>query len=73
LPVISSRVGGVVELIHAENGILVEPNDDVALSEAMFSLMTNPSAYDRQKISQQASALYSYKAVAERLRKIYGH
>ena len=71
LPVISSRVGGVVELIHPGNGLLVEPNDVGALSEAMFKFMTNPSAYSRQKISQQASSLYSYKAVAERLRKIY--
>lgn len=71
LPVVSSGVGGVVELIHPENGLLVDPNDFVALSEAMFRIMSNPSDYNRQKISLQASARYSYNAVAEKLKEIY--
>ena len=34
-PVVASRVGGVPELLNDENGIMVEPNNPSALSEAL--------------------------------------
>ena len=42
IPVIASRVGGIPEIItDNKNGRLVEPNDAVALAEAMRALLLN--------------------------------
>ena len=42
-PVIASRVGGVPEFVtDGETGILFEPGDEAALTQAMSRLLTNP-------------------------------
>jgi len=42
VPVIGAKVGGVPEIItHGENGLLVEPGDPRALSEAILKLLKN--------------------------------
>lgn len=43
-PVVASRVGGLPEVVaHGETGLLVEPDDDVALAAAAVSLLDNPA------------------------------
>ncbi len=71
LPVISSRVGGVVELIQKSNGILVNPNDENELCLAMNELMNNYSKYDLNQISKDAINQYSYEAVARQIKTVY--
>lgn len=44
LPVVSTRIGGAVEIVTDSCGILVPPNDPVALAEALASLIDNPHA-----------------------------
>jgi glycosyltransferase involved in cell wall biosynthesis len=44
LAVVASRVGGVPELIDAETGILVEPDDPAALAETLLGLLHDPAA-----------------------------
>src|SRR5208337_4542493 len=42
LPVISTRVGGVPEIIeNGRTGLLFEPGDEVALSAGLCELLTN--------------------------------
>jgi len=43
LPVVASRVGGNPELIAEERGILVAPNDDRALADAIERLLRDPA------------------------------
>jgi glycosyltransferase involved in cell wall biosynthesis len=44
LPVVSSRVGGVPELVvDGETGILVRPGDASALAAALSSLIADPA------------------------------
>jgi glycosyltransferase involved in cell wall biosynthesis len=44
IPVVSTAVGGVPELItDGENGYLIEPGDDVSMGERVLDLMDNPS------------------------------
>jgi glycosyltransferase involved in cell wall biosynthesis len=44
LPVVASKVGGIVELIkHGETGLLVPPNDEFLLAEAIEALSIDPS------------------------------
>ncbi len=71
LPVISSAVGGVVELIQAENGLLVASHDVDALAHAMESLIDHYHEYDGVKIASRAAALYSYEAVGKQFCRLY--
>ncbi len=71
LPIISSKAGGVEELIHEENGILVEVNDSNALAMAMETLMDNYKKFDNLKISNESIQKYSYDAVAKQILNIY--
>jgi len=42
-PVISTKVGGIPEIIeHGRNGILIEPDDPKALTEALIMLIKDP-------------------------------
>lgn len=43
LPVVASRVGGLPDIIeHNRTGILVEPQDPIALAEAIVRVLSNP-------------------------------
>lgn len=43
LPVIASRVGGIPEVVvHNKTGVLIEPNNHLALSSAVLTLIKNP-------------------------------
>jgi glycosyltransferase involved in cell wall biosynthesis len=42
-PVIATRVGGLAEaVLHAQTGLLVEPEDPAALAQAMSMLLDDP-------------------------------
>lgn len=71
LPVISSAVGGVTELINEDNGLLVASGNSQALAEAMLHLMNHYSNYNRGEIARTAAATYSYEAVGMKLVELY--
>lgn len=71
LPVISSDVGGVSEVIDINNGILVESEDVVQLVETMQSLITNYHQYDRYVIAAKAAERYSYEIVGKQFYNQY--
>lgn len=43
LPVVSTNIGGVREIVDESCGVLVSPNDPIALSEALRRLISNPA------------------------------
>jgi phosphatidylinositol alpha-1,6-mannosyltransferase len=48
VPVVGSNIGGIVEAVsHMETGIIVEPNNEVALISTIIELLNN-SAYAKQ-------------------------
>ena len=73
IPVIGSKVGGIVEQIdHDCTGLLVEPGSEVELAEAIYKLMSNlglRSKLGGQGLSKfkqnfsEAKALAAYKAL----------
>lgn len=71
IPVIASRVGGIPEVIGDENGILVNAGDEKELSEAMRHMMHKARFFDKEKISRQATASFSYEAVGKEIRAVY--
>ncbi|SDZ80354.1 Glycosyltransferase involved in cell wall bisynthesis [Arachidicoccus rhizosphaerae] len=71
LPVISSSINGVPEMVNDSNGILVPPGDEEALYLAMEDMILNYSRYDREKISQQAQAKYNPEVVGRQIVEVY--
>lgn len=65
VPVISTRVGGVAEIINEENGILIPPNDIESLTNAILKMLDNYSIYDNEKMHQNAVAQFSYEAISK--------
>ena len=71
VPVISTSVGGIAEVIANDNGILVEESNEVQLIEALGKMITGYSDFDREKISEEAVAKYSYEAVGKQIYSVY--
>ncbi len=73
-PVIATNIGGLPEVIeNGKSGILVAPEDDRALAEAILNLMEDPLAL--QKMGAYALELsqkkYSWQAIARQTWQLY--
>lgn len=71
LPVISSRVGGIAEVINESNGILVESENAGQLADAMQQLVDNPALYNGQAISSDAIARFNYDTIGGQYLSLY--
>lgn len=69
LPVVSTTVGGIPEVVGAEGGVLVPPRDEQALADALEKLLS--SDHLRQRIASAARARveteFSWERVADLL------
>ena len=74
LPVISTKVGGVPEIIEdGVNGILVAPNDHYAFANAIKTLGKNKSIQQTMAINNAKKAeIYSINNYINRVIEIYG-
>lgn len=70
-PVISTAVGGVPELLHDSNGIMIEADDEKGLVSAMQDMITKYGSYNQQLIAYTAAELYSYKAIGKKISEVY--
>ena len=75
-PVVATRVGGVPELVETgKSGVVVQPRDPTALSQAMRQLMTLPAEQRREMGSRgrrHVVAQFSLGAMADRWMALYG-
>ena len=71
LPVISSNVGGIPELLNSENSILVNQGNEPELLSAMIKISSHQENFDRKKIAETATGKFSYHVVGEKLDTIY--
>lgn len=71
LPVLSSRVGGIPEVVNDSNGLLVASEDEAALAEAMVTLIKEYSQYDRAAIAASAVSQFSYGVIAQQIVQVY--
>ena len=73
LPIISSRVGGMVDIV-ADNGLLLEENTEEALTVAMLRMFDERANLEPLKsASHRIVQSYSAQEMAERYMKIYAH
>lgn len=73
-PVITTRVGGIPEIINnSENGILINPDDPLALSQEIINLIENPR--ERREIGKRATSFarekFSEKKITELTKQVY--
>lgn len=71
LPVISSDVGGIKEVINDANGILVDSGNKQQLKDAIKKMLADYHLYDRKLISQVAVAKFNYDAIGKEINNIY--
>ena len=71
LPIVSTKVGGIPEIINEKVGILVPPGDVDALTKAIDYMLGHWQDYSSEKISQYAKDNFSYEAVGKSLNNIY--
>lgn len=67
LPVISSRVGGIAEVLNEVNGIMVESENTVQLAHAMKKMIDNEHFYNRAMISEEATKKFNYNVVGKQI------
>ncbi len=70
LPIITSRVGFVSQVITEEVGRIVEPRNEEQLTQTMSWMIDNAHTFNPKAIRQHGHA-YSYEAVGQHLIAIY--
>jgi glycosyltransferase involved in cell wall biosynthesis len=71
VPVISSNVGGINEVINNENGILVESENEIDLENGIYKMINNLSYYNKTNIAKDAMGKYSYDAIGSKFANAY--
>jgi len=64
VPVIATPVGGIPEMIDDTNGILVQPDDINALSNAVADIITKKVTFDKNVIKEKAYKKYNSSTIA---------
>jgi len=65
IPVISTKVGAVPEIIDHKQGVLIKPNDAKKLCLAMEDMISSYSQYSSSYIRTKIIEKYSYPAIAK--------
>jgi len=71
VPVFSTRVGGIAEMVNESNGRLVEKGDEPALLKVLIDFMENKIHFDTANFRQHARKSFSPEAVGHNLINIY--
>lgn len=69
-PVLTTNVGGISEIVDEQNGILINPQDEPALTDAMKQLLTS-AGFNREQIRRQAFEKFSYEAAGKEYIQLY--
>lgn len=71
LPIISSSVGGIPEIIDEKIGTLVAARDERGLKQAMLNMYRDSKGYDNHLIRKIAEENFAYPAVCSKLMNFY--
>jgi len=71
LPVIATHTGIAPEIITVENGLIVPPRDEIALTDAMDLMMSKIDTYDGQKVRATVLNRFTKEIIADSLYKLY--
>ncbi len=71
VPIVSTNVGGINEIVHSAQGQLIPSEDESALVSAIKEQMSRLEEYDSNEMHQKASAKFSYRSIGKRFGEIY--
>ncbi len=71
LPIISTNVGGIAEVVNENNGILILPKNEPALTEAMVYVQENFAFYNQQMIAENAATTFSCATIGKQIACCY--
>jgi glycogen synthase len=69
--VIATKVGGIPEIIDSQNGILIEPKNELQLFHAIEMIMEKYNDYNQQAIAEDSKNKFSYYTVGKQLSLLY--
>ncbi|MBS1668451.1 MAG: glycosyltransferase [Bacteroidetes bacterium] len=71
LPVITTSVGGIPEVVNETNGSLVQSEDETALQQSFVDMLTNYEKYNRASIAEEAKKRFSYEVIGKQIDNLY--
>ena len=70
LPIVSTRTGGIPDMVDEQTGILAEPGDAPSLLRALRRMLATLERFDRRYIVHKAQQ-YSYESVGLAYHTVY--
>ena len=71
LPVVSTNVGGISEIVNESNGLLVPPHDAENLADAIQKMLESYQSYDANTLRDSIIKKFSNEAVGKLLNSLY--
>ena len=71
VPVLSTAVGGIAEILSPERGILIPQGDEDALLQGMNTLLDHCQEYDRQAIRDYAIKTFAAQNIGQQIFETY--
>ena len=71
VPVLSTAVGGIAEILSPERGILIPQGDEDALLQGMIQMLDHSSEYDRQAIRDYAIKTFAAQSIGQQVFDAY--
>lgn len=71
VPVISTNVGGIAEILSPERGILINQGDEEALLQSLNQMLDHSADYDREAIRRYAIENFSAKKIGNEIYEQY--
>ena len=73
LPIVSTNVGGIKEMVDETKGILVEPKNKEALATAIIKMIKTHNDYDADYLRNSVIEKYGYESVGRFLSRLYNN
>ena len=71
VPVLSTAVGGIAEILSPERGILIPQGDEDALLQGMSQMLDHSSEYDRKAIRDYAINTFAAQSIGQQIYEEY--
>ena len=71
LPVVSTNVGGIPEIVDERNGILVPPHDPEKLADGIHTMLKTYQNYDANALRESIIKKFSNESVGKLLNSLY--
>lgn len=71
VPVLSTNVGGIAEIVNSDRGILVNSGDEDALLQGMNQMLDTYGKYNREAIRQYAQQTFANEIIGKQIYEQY--